>query len=297
MGSAEMSVTASPTDLSGVPMTMTSTVTAVRPTNRPDHPTHRSGAGIGHVLDVAETTFDLLTRGPAPLSVDGAALGYGLPARVIVLDEVRAILLHPSTGPEARDAVWRELVLRARRQGSSWVMGCVGVALPGLKGIVRDRLRGLESGPGAGTSRVAGDLLSAFCEALHEIDLEQPRISRRLLGRSAKAVQRAYRWHAQVVPVDPCTLARVNPADSSEGHVDLLLESAVRQDVITSFEAEIITLTRLEGVNLGELSERLGMSYAALVKRRSRAEKRLVAAMRDGGLRDDFASLMSKTGV
>jgi hypothetical protein len=297
MGSVEMSVTASPTDLSGVLMTMTSAVTAARPADRSDRPTRRSGAGIGHVLDVAETTFDLLTRGPAPLSVDGSALGHGLPARVIALDEVRAILLHPSTGQQARDAVWRELVLRARRQGSCWVMGCVGVALPGLKGIVRNRLRGLEGRPGAGTSRVAGDLLSAFCEALHEIDLEQPRISQRLVGRSAKAVQRAYHWHAQVIPVDPCTLARVNPADSSEGHVDLLLESAVRQDVITSFEAEIITLTRLEGVNLGDLGERIGMSYAALVKRRSRAEKRLVAAMRDGGLRDDFASLMSRTGV
>ncbi|CNE13395.1 Uncharacterised protein [Mycobacterium tuberculosis] len=292
-----MSVTASPTDLSGVPMTMTSAVTAAPPSDRSDRPTRRSGAEIGHVLDVAETTFDLLTRGPAPLSVDGAALGHGLPARVIALDEVRAILLHPSTGQQARDAVWRELVLRARHQGSSWVMGCVGVALPGLKGIVRNRLRVLEGRPGAGTSRVAGDLLSAFCEALHEIDLEQPRISQRLVGRSAKAVQRAYRWHAQVIPVDPSTLARVNPVDTSEGHVDLLLESAVRQDVITSFEAEIITLTRLEGVNLGALGDRIGMSYAALVKRRSRAEKRLVAAMRDGGLRDDFAALMSKTGV
>ncbi|MFA1543550.1 sigma-70 family RNA polymerase sigma factor [Actinomadura monticuli] len=279
-------------------MSVTSIITGVRPADRSDRAAcRRSGAEALHVLDVAETTFDLLTRGPAPLSVDGAALGHGLPTRVIALDEVRAILLHPSTGPEARDAVWRELVLRARRHGSSWVMGCVGIALPGLKGIVRDRLRGLESEPGAGTSRVAGDLLSAFCEALHEIDLQQPRISRRLLGRSAKAVQRAYRWHAQVIPVDPCTLARVNPADSSEGHVDLLMESAVRQGVITSFEAEIITLTRLEGANLADLGERLGMSYAALAKRRSRAEKRLVTAMRDEGLRDDFASLMSKTGV
>ncbi|WP_396454661.1 hypothetical protein [Actinomadura sp.] len=276
---------------------MTSTITGVRPADHSDRPTRRrSNAEARHVLDVAETTFDLLTRGPAPLSVDGAALGHGLPARMIPLDEVRAILLHPSTGQGTRDIVWRELVLRARHQGSSWVMGCVGVALPGLKGIVRNRLRGLVSKPGAGTSRVAGDLLSAFCEALHEIDLEQPRISQRLVGRSAKVVQRAYRWHAQVIPVDPCTLARVNPADPSEGHVDLLMDSAVQQGVITSFEAEIITMTRLEGMNLADLGGKLGMSYAALVKRRSRAEKRLVA-MRDGGLRDDFASLMSKTGV
>ncbi|MFB4308414.1 hypothetical protein [Actinomadura sp. GTD37] len=277
---------------------MTSTITAVRPADRSDQPTRRTDAETGHVLDVAETTFDLLTRGPAPLSVDGAALGHGLPARKIALDEVRAILLHPSTGHDARDAVWKALVRRARHQGPSWVIGCVGVALPGLKAIVRDRLRGLDSEPGAGTSRVAGDLLSAFLEALHQVDLEQPRIAQRLVWRSAKAVERAYRAHVQVIPVDPCELAKVDPAAvSSDDHVDLLLGSAVRQGVITAVDAEIITMTRLEGMAPACLAERLGMSYAALMKRRSRAEKRLVTAMRDEGLRDDYATLMSKPGV
>ncbi|MFA1550721.1 RNA polymerase sigma factor [Actinomadura chokoriensis] len=277
---------------------MTSTITAVRPADRSDRPTRRTGAENRHVLDVAETTFDLLTRGPAPLSVDGAALGHGLPARQIALNELRAILLHPSTGHDARDAAWRVLVWRARRQGPSWVVGCVGVALPGLKAIVRDRLRGLASEPGAGTSHVASDLLSAFLEALHQIDLEQPRIAQRLVWRSAKAVERAYRAHVQVIPVNPSKLAEVNPAAaSSDDHVDLLMCSAVRQGVISAVDAEIITMTRLEGMAPARLAERLGISYAALMKRRSRAEKRLVAAMRDGGLRDDFESLMSKPGA
>ncbi|TDD64982.1 hypothetical protein E1293_40845 [Actinomadura darangshiensis] len=277
---------------------MTCAITAVRPADHSNQPPRRAGAQSGHVLDVAETTFDLLMRGPAPLSVDGAALGHGLPAREIALDEVRAILLHPSTGHDARDAVWKVLVRRARHQGPSWVIGCVGVALPGLKAIVRDRLRGLESEPGADTSRVAGDLLSAFLEALHQVDLEQPRIAQRLVWRSAKAVERAYRAHVQVIPVDPSELVNVDPAAvSSDDHVDLLLGSAVRQGVITAVEAEIITMTRLEGMAPACLAGRLGMSYAAFMKRRSRAEKRLVAAMRDEGLRDDFASLMSKPGV
>ncbi|TDD73580.1 hypothetical protein E1293_30980, partial [Actinomadura darangshiensis] len=42
-----------------------------------------------------------------------------------------------------------------------------------------------------------------------------------------------------------------------------------------------ITMTRLEGMAPACLAGRLGMSYAAFMKRRSRAEKRLVAAMRD----------------
>ncbi|MGI5206187.1 hypothetical protein ACQEU6_32025 [Spirillospora sp. CA-108201] len=276
---------------------MTATITA-RPADRSDRPTRSTGIQKGHVLDVAERTFDLLTRGPAPLTVDGSALGHGLPARAIALDELRAILLHPSTRQSARDAAWRELVQRARRKGPSWVMGCVGIALPGLKAIVRDRLRGLDHEPGAGTSRVAGDLLSAFHEALHRVDLEEPRIAQRLVWRSAKAVERAYRWRPQVVPVAPSTLAEINPAAApSDGHVDLLLSSAVRQKVLTTDDAEIIAMTRLEGIAPASLAEKFGVTYAALMKRRSRAEKRLVAAMRDGGLRDDIASLMSKAGM
>ncbi|WP_242909647.1 hypothetical protein [Actinomadura terrae] len=290
-----MSVTDSPTDLSGVAL---NAITTIRPADHRDRPTSGVDAEPGHVLDVAETTFDLLTRGPAPLSLDGAALGHGLPTRTIALDELRAIMLHPSTGHDARDAVWRELAQRARREGAPWVMGCVGIALPGLKAIVRDRLRHLHGEPRVDTSQVAGDLLSAFHEALHRIDLDRPRIAQRLLWRSAKSVQRAYRWHARVIPVDPCALAEIeHAATPPDDHVDLLLDSAVRQGVVSATDAEIIIMTRLEGMDTGRLAELLDMTYEALMKRRSRAEKRLVAAMRDGGLRDDFASLMSRPGV
>ncbi|TDD92945.1 hypothetical protein E1293_00280 [Actinomadura darangshiensis] len=90
MTSGGMSVTDSPTDLSGVPWPPTS----ARPTT-PTSDTRRIGGESEPALDVAEKTFDLLTRGPAALSLDGAALGNGLPARLIALDELRAILLHP----------------------------------------------------------------------------------------------------------------------------------------------------------------------------------------------------------
>ncbi|TDC68491.1 hypothetical protein E1200_11570 [Actinomadura sp. GC306] len=292
MASGEMSVTDSPTALSGVPM-----ATNIRPADRSDQRSRRTGGESEHVLDVAETTFDLLTRGPAPLSVDGAALGHGLPARMIALDELRAIMLHPSTRQEARDAAWKDMVTRARSEGPAWVIACVGVALPGLKAVVRDRLRRLDNDPGAGTSRVAADLLSQFHETLHQIDLEEPWIPQRLVARSARTVERAYRARVQVIPVDPCTLAEITSSASSDAHVDLLLASAVQQDVITAVEAEIIIMTRLEGMAPSDLVERLRTNYQALMKRRRRAEMCLVAALRDGGLRDDFASLMSKNGM
>lgn len=263
-----------------------------------ERPARQDDAGTMHVLDVAETTFALLTRGPAPLSVDGAAFECGLPARPIPLDELRAILLHPATGHDVRDVVWKELIGRARREGSSWVVGCVGIALPGLKAVMRDRLRRLDNQPGAGTGGVAGEYLTAFYDALLTIDLERPKIAVRLLAQSAKVVERKYQARVRVLPVDPSTLARVAPCSSpSNGTVDELLEAAVRQDVISRGDAEIIAATRLDGVAPAELAERLGTSYSALMKRRRRAEMRLVEAMRDNGLRDDFGYLMSKNGI
>lgn len=269
----------------------------VRSGRTTDQPTRRARE-TAHVLDVAEANFAALTRGPSPLAVDGAALGHGLPARPIELVELRAILLHPATAYETRDHVWRELVTRVRRDGSPWVIGCVGIALPGLKAAVRDQLAYLEADPEAGTARVAGDLLTAFFQALLRVDLDRPKIAQRLVSQSAKTVVRAYRARVRTRPVDPYTMAALNPAaESTGGHPDLLLDSAVRQGVITAEEAEIIAVTRLERVRPAEVAERMGASYNALMKRRRRAELRLVEAMRDEGLRDDFEYLMSTTRV
>src|SRR6266511_1522362 len=55
-------------------------------------------------LDVLDTSFRLLVAGPSPLAIDGAALGKGLPARLIPLDQLRALLLDRGTPYAARDA-------------------------------------------------------------------------------------------------------------------------------------------------------------------------------------------------
>src|SRR6266540_1355177 len=58
-------------------------------------------------LDVLDTSFRLLVAGPSPLAIDGAALGKGLPARLIPLDRLRALLLDRGTPYAARDAAVR----------------------------------------------------------------------------------------------------------------------------------------------------------------------------------------------
>jgi hypothetical protein len=92
----------------------------------------RLGANGGGLLDEIEQRFQLLCAGPQPLSVDGTEIGHGLPRRLIPLPELAAILMHPSCGFEARDAVWRLLVERARTGDAAWVVGAVGVLTANL---------------------------------------------------------------------------------------------------------------------------------------------------------------------
>jgi len=86
-------------------------------------------------LDVLDTSFRLLVCGPSPLAIDGAALGHGLPARLIPLDELRALLLDRDTSYAARDAAVGELLCRARHQGGAWTVGLAGVLAPGLRRV------------------------------------------------------------------------------------------------------------------------------------------------------------------
>ena len=60
-------------------------------------------------------------------------IGHGLPRRRIPLPELSAILMHPSCDFTARDIVWRLLVTKARTGEEKWVVGAVGVAIPGLR--------------------------------------------------------------------------------------------------------------------------------------------------------------------
>src|SRR6266540_1513821 len=84
-------------------------------------------------FDTLEAAFTALTRGPAPLALDGRHVGHGLPARPLALDELRRLLLDPSLGFAARDAALATLVDRAKTHGGQATIGLAGVLLPGLR--------------------------------------------------------------------------------------------------------------------------------------------------------------------
>jgi hypothetical protein len=232
-------------------------------------------------FDVAANSFRLLTTGPEPLSIDGATFGGGLPARRIALSELAAILMHPSCGYATSDRVWRLLIEQARTGGPAWVVGAAGVAMPGLRQAAY-RLRH-HSGD------VQAELLTALVAALRTVKPGGVKVAQRLLSATFTTARAAL--HAEEASR---TKAQVRTPVTAAGHPDLVLAHAVTAEVITAAEAELIGATRLEDVSVSDYAERVGRSYWAVVKERSRAEERLVAAIHAGVLSNQDATVIAE---
>ncbi|MFC5188029.1 sigma-70 RNA polymerase sigma factor region 4 domain-containing protein [Actinomadura harenae] len=238
---------------------------------------HGSVFERGNALDAAEAAFDLLMQGPEPLSIDGRQFGNELPGREIDLRELRELLLDRQTELEVRDAVWAELVRQSRKHGGAWTVGCVGIALPGLKRIASRVTRDV---PAALAEDIISDLLVAFLSGLATLDLDRHSIAPRLLWLAKRAAVRTRRKCTVDLPTAPEDLPRNGSQDS--GHEDFVLADAVAQGVITGEEAELIGRTRLERVPLSQVARELGTPARRLYHLRESAEKRLVAAIDDG---------------
>lgn len=240
-------------------------------------------------LDIAGHAFELLMRGPAPLSVDGALLGEGLPARLIPMDELRVILLHPSCSRATRDHVWRHLIEKARTERGSWMVAAVALAIPMLGRLVAtladklatdqaeaDRLHHIDQ------EDLQAEVLAAFMEALVRVKLTWSHPLLRLSRLTQFAVVRALAIQPPNPLDDPDLLDHAQAGQQvlayPAGHPDLLLAQAVAEGVITAAEAELIGFTRLEGIPLSAFCRRRGLLYCTTLKRRQRAENALYQA-------------------
>ena len=234
-------------------------------------------------LDSVDTAFRLLATGPAPLAVHASRLAPGLPDRLVPLDELRVILLHPATSTSARNRVWADLVRRARAGDPAWVIGLTGVALPGLRRAVAS----LTSGYRGDSSDLQAEVLTGFLTAVHGLDLDdldQIPLPSRLCWAAWRAGQAlACADAGYAVRRRSLSLWRDGP-DMPWGHPDFVLAAAVRQGVLTAGQAELIGRNRLEGVSLSQIAEETGVSHSALCNRRKRAEKALTEAIRNGPL-------------
>jgi hypothetical protein len=233
----------------------------------------------GDLLTQIKHRFAVLTAGPQPVSVDGAALGHGLPARLITVPELTAILLHPATSYDARDAVWRHLLARARTGGDTWVVVAVNVAMPGLRTTVGRLARTY-------TGDVAASVVAEFVAALRTADPHPPQVLARLLNTTHSQARAALRAATPATSGEGVFAPRSVSPPTLFGHPDFVLARAVRLGILTVAEADLIGATRLEDVPVTDYAERHGVTVWAVYKRRSTAEARLVTALRDGTLSD-----------
>ena len=163
-------------------------------------------------FDAADAAFRLLCAGPQPLALHASKAAAGLPDRPVPLDELRVLLLHPSTSARARNAVWAELIRRARDGDPAWTVGLAGIAMPGLRRAVgslaaayrgdpadlqaevltgflaaRARPGSRRPGPGAsGVPAVLGGLAGRAAACLRRRRLGEPPPRSRLSGATAR---------------------------------------------------------------------------------------------------------------
>lgn len=229
-------------------------------------------------LDAVDKTFQRLVSGPNPLAIDGARTGHGLPRRPIPLDELRAMLLHPSMSYTARDVVWRELVNRARTD-PGWMVAAVGVALPAL----RELAGRVAADYGGDTHDLDAEMLAGFLRAVRVLDISDGRIAARLCFAAYNAGRRL-RYREDAHTGRRAELTESTRPPQPWGHPDFVLARAVARGVISQIGADLIGKTRLEGQPLTQAAADNGLEYTAAQVHRWRAEQRLAQAIRDGEL-------------
>lgn len=233
-------------------------------------------------FDTLEATFRLGCAGPAPWSIDGRAVP-GLPDRPIPLDELRAILLHPSTSYPTRGRALSILVARARTQGGAATVGLAGVLIFGLRRAVSplcdirpDRAADIEA-----------EALTGLIEAIAATEADRPRLAARLCWMARTRAKRLFEAElAELAQPGPYPDAAAPPFPAS--HPDLVLAQAVTQGVIVAEDAALIGDTRFGLLDLQRAAEGLGISYPAARKRRTRAEKALAGWISSDRYRREF---------
>lgn len=261
-------------------------------------PSARSGV-LRHIDDA----FARLVARPEPLAIHGEDVA-GLPDRWIALDELRSMLLHPSTGYATRDAAMALLVTRARAS-EDWKVGLLGVLAPGLASMAGRARVGY---PGD-FEDVAAEVVAGVLDAVGRIDVAEGRIASRLLGVAftrawsmVRHERRRRRWEeaaAATVPAnghgDPAASPAAADSDGDRDPSDVL-QVAVVCGVVTAAEAWLVSRTRLDGVPLLEVAAGLRISHAAVRQRRSRAERRLVRWLAELGTGEPVSRLSRGEG-
>jgi hypothetical protein len=150
------------------------------------------------------------------------------------------------------------------------------MALPALTGTAR----WLSARYPGDVFDVQAEVVAGFLDGLASVDLAKPHVLPRLRWA---AYRRGYAALTSALDAPVPVAARFGPVVPHVpwGHPDLVLARAVGREVLTRAEADLIGATRLEPVSVATWSGRYGMTPGAAYKARRRAERRLVAFIRE----------------
>jgi hypothetical protein len=183
-------------------------------------------------------------------------------------------------GPDPVERKDRVLLALARRASSDPLAARVALhaLLPGLKEIVGRMLLDRHE-----REEVWSALLAAAWERIrgYPVARRPRRVAANVLldcmsdTLTALARDRADR----ALTIGPVPLDLV-AARNQSGDVDALLAEAVAAGAISTGDARLIAVTRIDGTPMCRQAKRAGVEYHALVVRRRRAERRLIAHIR-----------------
>lgn len=223
------------------------------------------------VLAAAEAEFVRALSTTDLVAFPGVLLGEHWAERALSAVQVRELMLEPGLVAD-KDATWRHLVEQSRGLGGSWTIAAVGMAAPMLK---RTAAIAVSKFPALRADDIAAEVLAGFLEHLAVMDTERPGVMVRLRWATWRAVVKAGCREADAPLPSGCAYSM--PPQLPLSHPDVVLARAQHAAVITSAEADLIGMTRLDEVSLAEAADCLGISANAAKIRRQKAEVRLVA--------------------
>ncbi|MEU8152155.1 hypothetical protein AB0B94_00650 [Micromonospora sp. NPDC048986] len=235
-------------------------------------------------LDAVDVAFAALTSDPAPLSLDLDMFGPddGLPRGFVALPALRDWLLANPRAYTARDAVWRELIRRARLDGPQWVIAAVGMAMPALRRYARRLSDGYRGDP----ADIGAEILAGFLAALRNHVAVARRAPYASLCRAGWRAGHALRQQAsEFVPVED--VERVTGPRTPQvpyGHPDVLVRRAVRLGILDADDEQPYIDVRLGRRAMDPIAARMGISTDALRMRLGRIDTRLAEALANGML-------------
>ncbi|GLI00651.1 hypothetical protein [Phytohabitans aurantiacus] len=197
------------------------------------------------------------------------------------------LMAHPNAYT-ARDAVWRELIRRARQGKPEWVIAAVGMAMPALVAMAGT----LAAGYRGEAADIDAEVLTGFLEALRggvDPARDAPHASLCFAawraGRELRLAQQRYLLvedieHAAATSRLPC---------QPYGHVDLLVYRAQALGLIDSEDVEPYIAIRLGRRTPELVAEAQGIDLDMLRMRLNRADTRLAWALNTGILTGPFS--------